>query len=52
MSLRERMRLEEIEGESLLNKPQWFVKEEENEVEVIEAVEEVLGEVKKAPLSK
>lgn len=52
MSLKERMRLEEIESDSLLRKPQWFVKEEENEVEVINIAEINAADDKKAPLCK
>ncbi|GEM_PF-4070970 len=50
MSLRERMRLEEIEGESLLRKPQWFVKEEEIEIEATQPPEEILSEDRKVKL--
>ncbi|WP_157765698.1 hypothetical protein [Halobacteriovorax marinus] len=51
MSLKERMRLEEIESESLLRKPQWHVKEEENEAEIVKInhlEDELLQETKVA----
>ncbi len=43
MSLKERRILEELEGDSLLSKPRWFVKDTEslNEVENTEATAEV-----------
>ena len=52
MSLRERMRLEEIESDSLLKKPQWHVKEEENEADLALIADAALVEDKKAPLCK
>ena len=52
MSLKERMRLEQIESDSLLRKPQWFVKEEESEAEVINIPEINVAEDTKTPLCK
>ena len=47
MSLKERRMLEQLEGETLLSKPRWFVKETESltEVEVLELeskIEEII----------